>query len=220
MWLIYMCNMTHLFVFVLFVCVTWLKRLLPSHGYPLMTVGVGQHATPLVVLCVTWQIHVTRSYVWHDSFICVTWLIHMCDVNHMCDATLVVLCMTRHIHMCVVTHCCVWWDIVGSRVPPHNGWLGAARYAVGGPMHDVTNSYVWCDPFIRVMRLIRMRDMTHSYVWHDSFICVTWLIHSCDETHAWYVMSHTYECITSHTHMNESYPTHVPEACLTHTHSH
>ena len=24
----------------------------------------------------------TRSHVWHDSFMCVTWLIHMCDMTH------------------------------------------------------------------------------------------------------------------------------------------
>ena len=36
-------------------------------------------------MCVTWLIHMcdmTRSYVWHDSFICVTWLIHMRNMTH------------------------------------------------------------------------------------------------------------------------------------------
>jgi len=33
-----------------------------------------------------------------------------------------------------------------------------------------------------------------------------------------YHVPHTYEGITSHTHMNVSYLTYMPEACLTHTH--
>jgi len=47
---------------------------------------------------------------------------------------------------------------------------------------EITYSYVWRDPFIRVTWLIHMCGMTHSYVRHDSFICVTWQIHMCDMT--------------------------------------
>jgi len=49
------------------------------------------------------HIFVTRSYVWHDSFICVTWLIHMC-VHHLGDVHGSFICVTWPIHLCFVRH--------------------------------------------------------------------------------------------------------------------
>jgi len=61
------------------------------------------HGRSLWSICVTYLIHtcdVTRSYVWHDSFICVTWHIQMCDVTHS--------------YMCHILSMCVIWLTSGS----------------------------------------------------------------------------------------------------------
>jgi len=74
--------------------------------------------------------NMTRSYMWHDSFICVSWLHLMCNKTHsyawqdsficmiwsmhMCDTTLLYvwhdpfICMTRLLHLCAMTHAYVW----------------------------------------------------------------------------------------------------------------
>jgi len=68
-WLIYMCDVTHLYV--------WHDLLYVWH-----------HSFICVIhdsfICVTWLIYrfdMTHSYVWYDSFICLIWLIHMCNMT-------------------------------------------------------------------------------------------------------------------------------------------
>jgi len=54
-WLIYMCDMTHSYVWHdSFIFVTWLVRMCD-------------------MICL---------YVWRDAFICVTWLVHICDMTY------------------------------------------------------------------------------------------------------------------------------------------
>jgi len=74
-------------------------------------------------------------------------------------------------------------------------------------MCDLTHWYVWHDPFkICVTWPIQMCDMTHSRVWHDPLMCWT-------RAHVTFkrVMSHmnesshTYEWVTPHICLNESY---------------
>ena len=63
----------------------------------------------------------TRSYVWHDSFICVTRLVHMCDMTHSYvwhDSFISVTCLTplcldplvrdiTHLYASWLTHMCL-----------------------------------------------------------------------------------------------------------------
>jgi len=68
--------------------------------------------TWLIYMCATWLVHfvtwlsyvcdVTRSYVWHDSFICV-W-----RDSFICVTWLIYMCVTWLIHTCDVTHWNVW----------------------------------------------------------------------------------------------------------------
>jgi len=93
--------------------------------------------------CVTWLIHIcdmTRSHVWHDSFVCVPGLIHMLERIHSC---------VRHDSF-IRAHV---WHVSFTYVT----WLLH--------MLEMTHSYVWHDSFICVTWLIPMRDMTHSYAW-------------------------------------------------------
>jgi len=63
--------------------------------------------------CATWLIHtcdMSRSCVWHDSFICVTWLIHMCDMTHLYAWHDSFIRVTRLIHVRDTTHSCMWRD--------------------------------------------------------------------------------------------------------------
>jgi len=52
----------------------------------------------------------TRSHVWHDSFICVTWLPHICDMTHSHVWHDSPTCVTWLTHMCDMTHSHVWHD--------------------------------------------------------------------------------------------------------------
>jgi len=59
-------------------------------------------------------------------------------------------------------------------------------------VRDMTNSYLWHDPSIRVTWVIHMCGMTDS--------CVTWLIHVCDMTHS-YVWHDSFMCVICLTYM-------------------
>jgi len=183
-WLIYMCGMTHLYV--------W-------HDFLYACVWCG------LFVCATWRIHtcvVTNLYECHGALLRVAWRIHMCDMTHSCVRRdlfiwqvlmvycddLVITCVTWFIHMCDMTHLyahvcmCDMCDVI---------WPCSSCVRHDSCMHmwhvwcDLTHSCVWRDSFKCVTGLICMCtcDVTHSYVWHDSFMCVTWLIHMCDMTH-------------------------------------
>jgi len=127
---------------------------------------------------------VTRSHVWHDSFICIPWLIYLCAITHwIWDESFV-----RVTH-----HLCVWHDY--SDVC-RDSFISVIWHT---HMCAVTHSYVWHESSICVPPwLVHMCDMTHSYVcrdsvnmrwisctWHASFVCVTWLIHMCAVFHSY-----------------------------------
>jgi len=175
-------------------------------------------ATWLMLKCVPWimpwrmhMCHVTRAYLWHDSFICVTWRV-------MSHVTMITCVTGPHMipHMCDMTHSDVWHDSfivtwliqwVMSHMWDHmydhlcHGTYSYMRQdsfmrvtwlirmwrdsfmRVTWLIHacDMTLPDVWHDVCRRVTWLIQMCDMTHSDVWHDSFI-VTWLIQMCDMT--------------------------------------
>ena len=117
-----------------------------SRSYPLRLAARG--------LC-----DMTRSYVWHDSFMFV-WHESFIRVWH--DSFLCV--RSTHSYVWHDSFMCVWHD-----------WFICAT----GLAHlwDITHSSVtW---------LIHVCDMTHSYVWHVSFMCMAWLIHMCDMIHSY-----------------------------------
>jgi len=130
-------------------------------------------------LCRYWQdsfmCDVTRSYVWHDSFIYVTWLVHIFHMTRSCvwhDSLIrVTHSYVGHsfFHTCDRTHWYVWPDSL---------------------MCAFTHSYVCHDSFVCVTCLIHLCDMTLSYVWQNSFACVKRPIHTCDMEH--------YKCDTNH----------------------
>jgi len=143
----------------------------------------------------------THSYVWHDSFIRVTWLIHMCDC---CTAP-------RPVYVTHMNESCHTYEWVVSHI-----WMSRAYVSL---LHrtapcicDMTHSYVWHNPLIRVTWLIHMChcctaprpvyvtwlihmcDTTHSYVWRGSFICVTAAPHC-----AMYMWHDSFICVTQPT---------------------
>ena len=93
--------------------------------------------------------YMTRSYMWHDTFICVTWLMYMCDTTHSHAWHDAFIRVTWFV-MCDMTH--------------------AGRYDCH--FDEMTRSYVWHDSFIhsfiRVIWLIRVTwliptcGMTHA----------------------------------------------------------
>ena len=167
-WLIYMCDMTHSYVWLdsficashgvgcyealerqhllwhdLFICATWLIYMRPIHMCDMSRPFV--HSCVRAFICVTWHSNV--------------WLIHICDMTH---------CATWRIPMCVMTHCAIWLVY----------------------MCDMTHCATWlihiCDMTHCATWLIHMFGMTHCATWciHmcDMTHCVTWLIHTCDMT--------------------------------------
>jgi len=197
-WLIYMCDVTHLYVWHdSFICVTWLIMM---HSY------VVWHDS---FICVTWLNHhtsrassllnptavKTQSWVaWQDSFMNrhdafiygVTWLIHICD-------------MTQSSHAKSVLSATGWQRPIRCLVfigfSPQKSPTISGSFAENDQLKESYGSLPPCnthsshDSFIRVRFLI----MNHSYmVWHHlcmahrhAFICgVAWLIHICGTHHS------------------------------------
>jgi len=192
----------------LFICVIWLIWCV-TYSFPCVTscdlidffltrtqmcdrVYLYVWLASIDMCCITCDM--TRSYVWHDTFICVTWLIYMCDMTHSYVWHDSFICVTWLVRMCDMTHSCVWHDSFICVT-----WLILTC--------DMTRSYVWHDSFICVTWLIYMCHMTHLYVWHDSFICVTWLIYMCDMIHihmcdmfymiCWHMLKNLFTRVTS-----------------------
>jgi len=109
-------------------------------------------------MCVTWLVHVcdmTRSCVWHDSFMCVTWLIHVCNMTHSCVWHDSFMCVTWLVHVCDMTRSCVW--------------------------HDSFMCVTWLFRVCELtQRLILVYAMTNSCVWHNSSVSVRGLIQVCE----------------------------------------
>ena len=147
----------------------------------------------------------TRSYVWHDSFICVTWLVHMWDMTRSYAWHESFICFTWLVHVCDMTHWYVWHDAFICWT-----WL---VYTC-----DRAHWYVWQDSLMCVcLWLIHICDIIHSYVCvcvcvclcvlQDSFTCVkqsihtcdiirvTWLVYTCDMTPL-YVWHDSFVCVT------------------------
>ena len=167
-WLIYLCDMTRLYV-------RRALRLCLDDEACLVTCFI--HLCP-----VTWFIHVwgcfSHEYSWEKqphTFMRET-ASHMSqDMNKACHKT-------RFIHLCGMIRACAWpTKLVLYRL----GW-NDSLIRVTRPIP----SRVFCfdDEVCLVTWLIHLLAMTHSYVCHDSFvcvpwlICVTWLIHLCGMT--------------------------------------
>jgi len=79
------------------VCMTWLIRMLHmTHTY------VGHDS----YICVTWLVRMLRmtpANVWHDSFVCCTWLMHMWDMIHTYVWHDSLVCCAWLMHMCDMT---------------------------------------------------------------------------------------------------------------------
>jgi len=143
-----------------------------------------------LTLRVTWLVHtcdMTRSYVWHDSFISVTWLFHRCDMTHSVIA-LAIWNAYGADFTCDMTRSYVWHDSF-IRVT----WL----VHTCGMTHSVISLAMKCvwswlyDSFCTFISSIRIFECIWSwllkrctYVWHDAFLCVTWLIPMCGMTHS------------------------------------
>ena len=136
----------------------------------------------------------THSHVWHDSFSCVTWLIDACDVfqvgrdsfvrvtwlTYVCDMTFRRVRYDSLIHVACHMDACEKEpykrdDMLQKRPIMHVSiwswtWIiltwDMSLYHV--QMHDMTDSYVWHDVFIRVTELI---DVSHVFqVGRDSLV--------------------------------------------------
>jgi len=129
MWLIYMCTMTHSFVWNNLSCVRLIYMCDMTHS------------------CVNRKRPARRSpkrhehledlhlYEYHDSFICMTriicaiWLIYMCDMTHSCMLTHSYAwhnsftCVTWLIYMCGMTHLHVWHDSFTCVTRPNHVWI-------------------------------------------------------------------------------------------------
>jgi len=129
MWLIHMCNMTHLYVWHdSFICVAWLIHMcylthsyVRDHSFILSLVysfvcalclirigfSVGACILNFVISLHTWNM--THSYVWRDTFICVTWFIRMCGKTHswLRQNSATELSDRTHSYCCCRTHLCV-----------------------------------------------------------------------------------------------------------------
>ena len=184
--LIYMCDMTHSYVWHdLFICTTWLIH---------MWVLTHPHVRHDSFVCATWRIYIdmTHWYVRHDAFISHPAPPHATYTQYQpfifaigLIHTFSFISATWRIQMCDVTRLYVRCDSLISEIQRLS-----MQYTPGiEPSYDTTHSFVrhdrlcahscnnnkkWsCHAFV-------CGNMTDSYMGHGSFICATWLIRMCD----------------------------------------
>jgi len=107
----------------------------------------------------------TRSYVWHDSFVCVTWLIQMCDMTHSYVWYDSFICVPRLIHMCDTTHSYMWHDsFICEMTHSYMTWLIEVSHEL---WHEsFTPSYLqWC------IRRVRSHVNEACHMWMSQ---ITW----------------------------------------------
>jgi len=194
-WLIYMCDMTHLYVrhdslyvrhesLIYYMCDM-------NHWYTYIQV------TWLIYMC-----DMTHLYVRHDSSICATWLIYMCDMTHLYVRHDSSICATWIIHIYrlyliqLVLEACVEAgaslleiELAGTTWRIHmcdmTHWHDSSICATWLTCMCVT-VYLYSGISLLEIELagatwlIHMSDMAHPYVRHASFVFATWLIHMCD----------------------------------------
>jgi len=139
------------------------------------------------------RVHVTHSYVWHDSFTCV-----VVAAGH--SALQQTLCV--HPCMCGITQLAQQLDVPATlivaasplvvaaghshrKIPTcmTQRWCGMTRWY---NMPRSFMSHIWIHVTRGVMSRIWIH-VPHSYVWHDSFICVMWFIIICV---IWFINMH------------------------------
>ena len=149
----------------------------------------GSHNDFKSDLLSSWR-DMTRSYMWHDSYIHVTCLTHVCDRTHSyvwhdsCDMAHSFLWydsfmrVTWLIHMCDMTRSHVWHD---------------AFICVTGLMHAASYTYEWVMPHTWMSHVTHVKESCHTY---DYVMSHTWMGHGTQmnesrHTHGW-VMSYTW----------------------------
>jgi len=211
-WLIYTCDMTHLYVWHdSFIRVTWLIYTCDmTHSYAtwlnymwhdsfiMVTWCTNIYGIPHLS-CVTGLIHIwdtTHSYVWHDSFIRVTWLIHTSDMTHSfwwCDALVFVAFHSQRRSDLNFS------DLQIRRFSRPLFWVTGTPFThvktclnFWGLLRNVFDMYGdSCENLLDILAVVMICSPISSVcglihdVWHDSSICVTWLIHMFD------VMTHS-----------------------------
>jgi len=128
-------------------------------------------------ICLTWQfIYVrdkTHAYVWHDSFMGVTWFIHMRDTR-LERAYCSVSCRK---YVCD-SFICVTWLV-------HT--------------YHMNQKYVWMSPYISYIWMsLNACKSPVDYVWHDSFTRVTWIIHIENMTRSYLWLIYTRDMTRSY----------------------
>jgi len=165
-WLICVCAMTHSHLWRdSLTFVTWRHVCDVTRSTCVSAPPISWHAHVCMwnhsCVCVPWRIHrcdMTRSYVWHDSFLRVTWLVYVFGVTHY-----------------------VWHDSFMT-------WLADSFICVTWLIHDSFICVTWLihDSFICVTWLIHVSFICVTWLIHDSFMCDmthSWLIYMCDMNH-------------------------------------
>jgi len=141
----------------------------------------------------------TRSLVWHDSFVSVRWRSHTrvtrgktvdtSRASSRCAFTERLRWVAPHVcarwvRECDVTHLWVWRDLFMSVT-----WL-IHQYDSCEKTADTSRVFLRCvfsvcrwvlhDSFTSMTWLIHVCDVTYSWLWRDSFMHVKWLIHEYD----------------------------------------
>jgi len=143
-WLVPMCDISHFYVWHdSFLCSTCLiaSKMQPNAGRDVKECGVTH----------SYVVHMTRSYVWRDSFLRVPWLVDMCATTELSG------------------------DAARRGARRQRGWWDSFWFV----WHD-SFWCAWHDSYLCVTWLVPMCDMTRSCMGHDSLICVTWLVDTCD----------------------------------------